>query len=283
MAKDKAMNLKQKLLNVSKAIVYLKKDKQNKMQGYNYLSEAKIKEVIKSEFEKQGILFNYSTHNVYHYEISPTHKGTKQFCTIAEGTYRFIDVDSDIEIVGSWAGSGTDTGDKGLYKAITGGIKYILNTNFLIPAGDDPEDDHNINNGESETKDEKPIEKPKTETSPKKSNSITASQQKAIDGIKTSHLLTATERENLDRLETKQEASEFLGTWWDNREKDLPGEHTKRMYIEEYIENYMKQEDKAELSTEFEKVKIEEARGKIANCSLTQIKIMIRELKENSS
>lgn len=37
-------NLKQKLIEVSKAIVYLKKDKQNKMQGYNYLSEAKIKE-----------------------------------------------------------------------------------------------------------------------------------------------------------------------------------------------------------------------------------------------
>ena len=52
---------------------------------------------------------------------------------------QFIDVDSDHELNGTWSGSGTDTVDKGLYKAITGGIKYVLNTNFLIPTGDDPE------------------------------------------------------------------------------------------------------------------------------------------------
>lgn len=147
-------NLKQKLNEVSKAIKYLKKDKQNKMQGYNYLSEAKIKAVIKAEFEKQSILFNYSTDDVTQYEISPTHKGTKQFCTIVTGHYSFIDVDSEERIDGMWAGSGTDTGDKGLYKAITGGIKYVMNTNFLIPAGDDPEDDHDIDSGNGKTKQE---------------------------------------------------------------------------------------------------------------------------------
>ena len=135
-------NLKQKLIEVSKSIEYLQKDKTNKMQGYSYLSEAKIKETIKAKFEEQGIIFNYSTNDVSHYEINPTHKGTKQFCTIAKGIYSFIDIDSDERIDGSWAGSGTDTGDKGLYKAITGGIKYVLNTNFLIPTGDDPENDN---------------------------------------------------------------------------------------------------------------------------------------------
>ena len=134
-------NLKQKLLEVSKNIKYLGKDKKNKMQGYSYLSEAKIKEVFKKEFEGNGVLFNYSTDEVREYEISPTSRGTKQFCTIAKGTYRFMDVESDEEIVGMWHGSGTDTGDKGLYKAITGGIKYVINTNFLTPTGDDPEND----------------------------------------------------------------------------------------------------------------------------------------------
>ena len=135
------LNLRQKLLEVSKAIKYLKKDKRNLGQNYNYLSEAKIKEIIKAEFEKQGVLFNYSTNNIAQYEISPTHKGTKQFVTNLNGTYKFLDVDSDTVIIGNWVGSGMDTGDKGLYKAITGGIKYVLNTNFLIPSGDDPEND----------------------------------------------------------------------------------------------------------------------------------------------
>ena len=135
------MELIKKLIEVSKAIGYLQKDKRNTGQNYNYLSEAKIKETIKAEFEKQGIVFNYSTEDVREYEISPTQKGTKQFNTIAKGTYQFMDSDSKNVLSGTWFGSGSDTGDKGLYKAITGGIKYVLNTNFLIPTGDDPEND----------------------------------------------------------------------------------------------------------------------------------------------
>lgn len=152
MVEAKKRTLINKLIEVSKAIGYLQKDKKNKMQGYNYLSEAKIKETIKKHFEEQGIVFNYSTVEVREYEISPTHKGTKQFVTIAEGTYQFIDSESDVAMNGTWFGSGSDTGDKGLYKAITGGIKYVLNTNFLIPTGDDPEkDNENGNNGNSKT------------------------------------------------------------------------------------------------------------------------------------
>ena len=135
------MELIKKLIEVSKAIGYLQKDKRNTGQNYNYLSEAKIKETIKAEFEKQGIVFNYSTTDAREYEISSTAKGTKQFNTIANGTYQFMDSDSKTVIEGTWFGSGSDTGDKGLYKAITGGIKYVLNTCFLIPTGDDPEND----------------------------------------------------------------------------------------------------------------------------------------------
>ena len=141
MTEKKKKTLKQKMIEVSKSIGYLQKDKKNKMQGYSYLSEARIKEVIKKQFEEQGIVFNYSTEFVREYEISPTKRGTKQFCTVVSGDYNFMDAGSDEIISGSWVGTGSDTSDKGLYKAITGGIKYVLNTNFLIPTGDDPEDD----------------------------------------------------------------------------------------------------------------------------------------------
>ena len=137
--------LVQKLNEVSKDIGYLQKDKKNRMQNYSYLSEAKIKEAVKKAFVKHGVIFNYSTDEIREYEISPTSKGTKQFCTIAKGEYRFMDIDSEQQVSGTWFGSGTDTGDKGLYKAITGGIKYVLNTNFLIPSGEDPENDDDRN------------------------------------------------------------------------------------------------------------------------------------------
>lgn len=162
------MELEKKLLEVSKAIGYLQKDKKNQTQGYYYLSEAKIKEVLKEQFEKQGIIFNYSTEQVREYEISSTSKGTKQFVTIANGKYFFKDADSDKEISGTWFGSGTDTGDKGLYKAITGGIKYVLNTNFLIPTGDDPEKDDETENKTKNKLTKKTEVKTETETQLKK-------------------------------------------------------------------------------------------------------------------
>jgi len=173
-------NLRQKLLEVSKAIKYLKKDKRNTGQNYNYLSEAKIKEIIKAEFEKQGVLFNYSTEDITQYEISPTHKGTKQFITTVKGTYKFLDVDSEVGISGTWAGSGMDTGDKGLYKAITGGIKYVLNTNFLIPSGDDPENDDKDNTKPAtKTPYQKPVTQPaKTEPTQQTDKSLISEPQR---------------------------------------------------------------------------------------------------------
>jgi hypothetical protein len=39
----------------------------------------------------------------------------------------------------SGVGTGEDNSDKGTYKGITGGLKYILMKTFLIYTGDDPE------------------------------------------------------------------------------------------------------------------------------------------------
>jgi hypothetical protein len=40
-------------------------------------------------------------------------------------------------------GTGSDSSDKAAYKAATGALKYALLTAFLIPTGDDPENDSN--------------------------------------------------------------------------------------------------------------------------------------------
>lgn len=137
-------NIYTKLSVVMASIGYLQKDKKNQMQGYSYLSEAKIKETIRQQFSEQALLFFYTTTGSREYEISPTSKGTKQFVTEAWGDWFILDSESKDKINGSWRGTGTDTGDKGLYKAITGGIKYVFNTMFLIPTGDDPENDNCI-------------------------------------------------------------------------------------------------------------------------------------------
>ena len=54
-------------------------------------------------------------------------------------TYKFVDIESG-ESIGDFAcGQGADKGDKGVYKAITGAIKYVYMKTFNIPTGDDPE------------------------------------------------------------------------------------------------------------------------------------------------
>ena len=53
------------------------------------------------------------------------------------------------------SGSGQDAGDKGIFKAISGAQKYALMKAFMIPTGDDPEQDAGVderNNRQSNPK-----------------------------------------------------------------------------------------------------------------------------------
>jgi len=138
---------------------YVQKDKQvTGTGGYSYLSEAKVKLLLKVLLPQHKINFSASiTHSDPPFEISPTRNGTKQFLTAVKGTYEFTSFDVEGSCVrGTWAGQGVDTGDKGIYKALTGGIRHILMTIFLIPTGTDPEQNEN----ESDDKAGKPPQHP---------------------------------------------------------------------------------------------------------------------------
>ena len=53
----------------------------------------------------------------------------------------FVDTETGAMHVGVMYGRGEDPADKGVYKAYTGGQKYILQKNLMVPTGDDPEMD----------------------------------------------------------------------------------------------------------------------------------------------
>lgn len=139
----KQMTLYQKLHAVLNDIPMMQKDKSNQQQGYKYLSEAAVKELIKGLFAKHRLMFHYSVKEMRVEEGGTTKSGNQIKIVYANGDYSIIDIDTPegIALTGTWFGAGMDTGDKGLYKAITGGIKYVLNTTFLIPTGDDPENE----------------------------------------------------------------------------------------------------------------------------------------------
>jgi hypothetical protein len=61
--------------------------------------------------------------------------------TLITVRYTFFDTESGESLEGTFCSQGSDTGDKGVFKAVTGAIKYILSSVFLIPTGGDPEED----------------------------------------------------------------------------------------------------------------------------------------------
>ncbi len=129
-----------KLHAIMSAVDYVQKDKKNTFHNYSYASEFAIKETLHAELVKNKVIFTVNASNVRR-EVYTSVKGGRAAITDIDIEYAFYDVESGESLTGKFVGTGDDGADKGTYKAITGAIKYILTSTFLIPTGDDPEDD----------------------------------------------------------------------------------------------------------------------------------------------
>ena len=121
-----------KLHAIMKEVGYIQKDKTNDFHKYNYASEYAIKSALHTQLVKHKVLF----------QVSVTGQTIDNNRTLMDCGYTFYDVESGESISGTFAGQGEDKLDKGIYKAITGAVKYILTSTFLIPTGDDPEENN---------------------------------------------------------------------------------------------------------------------------------------------
>lgn len=139
------LKILRKLHDVMKDCAYIQKDKENSFHKYKYASEAAIKEKLHEALVTHGVLPQFSIIAVTEREIPKPPKEGKpaasEWATTAQLHYRFIDIESGESIEGTFFGCGVDQADKGIYKATTGAIKYILTSQFLIATGDDPEGD----------------------------------------------------------------------------------------------------------------------------------------------
>jgi len=133
-------NILTKLHTIQAQVQKMEKDGRNTFQNYDYLSETQVTTKMKELFDKYGVIFNHSSRitNILPFQ---SQKGVQNFLTNVEVSYSFYDIKTGEKLRGKASGQGTDSGDKGIYKAITGAIKYIFMKNFLIPTGDDPEND----------------------------------------------------------------------------------------------------------------------------------------------
>lgn len=125
---------------VMREVKYLQKTGHNKFHNYKYASEADMKAALQPAMAKHGlallpVAIEYST-----VEVQKTAKGKEQYRTDMRVKFKMLHSSGESEIV-EVVGCGIDGEDKGAYKAMTGAIKYALHTAFLVPTGEDPEED----------------------------------------------------------------------------------------------------------------------------------------------
>jgi hypothetical protein len=128
-------NILKKLNAIFQEVGEVKKDGLNKAFNYAYVTEAQLKRVLQPLLKKYGVIFKL---DVLEQKIDFSGKMPLTLITVR---YTFFDTESGESLEGTFCSQGSDTGDKGVFKAVTGAIKYILSSVFLIPTGGDPEED----------------------------------------------------------------------------------------------------------------------------------------------
>lgn len=113
------------------------KDGINRHQGFKYITEAQYKANFKAALREVGLLWRMDTLN-REFLGSVSDKMHLIICDF-KGTITDPETGEYQEYL--FSGSGVDNGDKALYKAVTGGHKFFIASNFNIAENNDPEND----------------------------------------------------------------------------------------------------------------------------------------------
>lgn len=130
--------LQQKKNAVRKALFkkgVVARDKTNEFDRYKYFSEAGYKKLFTELFSNAGLELTTTIGEVERFTIEGKQNNGRQVKVI----FTLSDVETGYSESSTFYGEGFDKGDKGLYKAYTGAVKYYLANTFLVATGDDPE------------------------------------------------------------------------------------------------------------------------------------------------
>lgn len=155
------MNIYQKINEVMKNIEYLTKDDKVEFgtTKYKAISEEKVTTAVREQLVKQGIVILPIEQQSSNKELIRTDKSVNML-TEVHVKYRIQnidDVNDYIEVESN--GTGVDTQDKGVGKAMTYAYKYMLLRTFAIPTGEDPD---KISSAETDEKIKTEVEANKT-------------------------------------------------------------------------------------------------------------------------
>ncbi len=128
-------NIVRKLSEVMAEVDRIPKNGRNDFHKYDYATEADIVSAVRAAMAKRQLMLVPS---VVSKELRTDGKSPIVVLTVR---FSAMDGESGEVITFDVVGEGQDAGDKGSYKAMTGATKYALLKLFLIPTGDDPEED----------------------------------------------------------------------------------------------------------------------------------------------
>ena len=137
----KPKTLVQKLASIVAEIDNVDKRGRNEFQKYAYVKAADVAWLVRKALSERNVYLVADVIEIRNYEI-PAKEGHMQAVDV-KMQFSFFDGDAPetLPIVLHSYGTGTDKGDKAVYKAMTGALKYGLRHAFLIPDESDPEAD----------------------------------------------------------------------------------------------------------------------------------------------
>ena len=137
------LNIFQRISKIMEEVEYLQKDDRvvtnsKANTGYKAISEEKVTTEIRKALIKYGVVIIPVEQN-HKREDEVINEKTNRITTV-DTTYRIQNIeDKDDYILAVSSGTGVDTQDKGIGKAMTYSYKYLILRTFAIPTGEDPD------------------------------------------------------------------------------------------------------------------------------------------------
>lgn len=128
-----------RLVKILTEITRIKKAGTNTHFNYNYVTEADVLDAVRGKLAENGVFVFTSQEEVTDREVRRAKDGQEKISLSTRVKLRHVFSDGETEFEVFSFGESEDTGDKGLYKAVTGAMKYFVSKNFFISTGDDPE------------------------------------------------------------------------------------------------------------------------------------------------
>ena len=142
---ETSMGLAAKLAEITGLMAHIPKEGFNANQKYKFVRETDVAEKVSQLLSERKIFLHQSVIASSREALYTTASGSTMWMSHVEMSFQFIDGETgETTPQAVFPGDGADTGDKGIYKAMTGAEKYFLMKTFLVSTGDDPEADEKV-------------------------------------------------------------------------------------------------------------------------------------------